>query len=233
MALQLAVQEKQYALAVAEWKEKAEHIEGKLVSSQEHLDKTNAILELKEKQMEKLKNQNEVQQKVLEVVQKKLMGLLNSMEGKVHEVLMRNLFIAHFQTPKREQHEVLRLMGSTLSTKWEEMEHLLKEDQSSDTRWMTGCLGGGSKSIPNTPMKPNQQSVLDSSFSELYVKFPEAESLSPTLLARLSPHDKKPLDVPGKNKLPRNVTQSLKNTPGYILKRTDLILSWIELKPIL
>lgn len=39
---------------------------------------------------------------------------------------------------------------------------LLNEDQGGVTRWMTGWLGGGSKSVPNTPLRPNQQSMLNS-----------------------------------------------------------------------
>lgn len=39
---------------------------------------------------------------------------------------------------------------------------LLNEDQGGVTRWMTGWLGGGSKSVPNTPLRPNQQSVFNS-----------------------------------------------------------------------
>lgn len=38
---------------------------------------------------------------------------------------------------------------------------LFKEDQGGVTRWMSGWLGGGSKSVPNTPLRPNQQSVLN------------------------------------------------------------------------
>lgn len=39
---------------------------------------------------------------------------------------------------------------------------LLNEDQGGVTRWMTGWLGGGSKSVPNTPLRPNQQSMFNS-----------------------------------------------------------------------
>lgn len=39
---------------------------------------------------------------------------------------------------------------------------MLHEDQGGVTRWMTGWLGGGSKSVPNTPLRPNQQSMLNS-----------------------------------------------------------------------
>lgn len=40
---------------------------------------------------------------------------------------MRNLFIGHFHTPKHQRHEVLRLMGSVLGIKREEMEQVTKQ----------------------------------------------------------------------------------------------------------
>lgn len=39
---------------------------------------------------------------------------------------------------------------------------LFAEEQGGVTRWMTGWLGGGSKSVPSTPLRPNQQSVFNS-----------------------------------------------------------------------
>lgn len=46
---------------------------------------------------------------------------------------------------------------------------LLNEDQGGVTRWMTGWLGGGSKSVPNTPLRPNQQSLLNSVRVDLFL----------------------------------------------------------------
>lgn len=40
-------------------------------------------------------------------------------------VLMRNLFIGHFHTPKNKRHEVLRLMGSILGIKKDELEQVI------------------------------------------------------------------------------------------------------------
>uniref|UniRef100_A0A452SW31 Thyroid hormone receptor interactor 11 n=1 Tax=Ursus americanus TaxID=9643 RepID=A0A452SW31_URSAM len=207
---------------IAEWKKKAENLEGKLMSLQERFDEANAALDsasrlteqldLKEEQIEELKKQNELRQEMLDDVQKKLMNLVNSTEGKVDKVLMRNLFIGHFHTPKHQRHEVLRLMGSILGIKREEMEQLLHEDQGGVTRWMTGWLGGGSKSVPNTPLRPNQQSVLNSSFSELFVKFLETESHPSLPPPKLSVHDMKPLDSPGRRKVVTNVPESFKDT---------------------
>lgn len=206
----------------AEWKKKAENLEGKLISVQERLDEANAALDsasrlteqldLKEEQIEQLKKQNELRQEMLDDVQKKLMNLVNSTEGKVDKILMRNLFIGHFHTPKNQRHEVLRLMGSILGIKREDMEQLLNEDQGGVTRWMTGWLGGGSKSVPNTPLRPNQQSVFNSSFSELFVKFLETESHPSIPPPKLSVHDMKPLDSPRRRKIDINVPESFKDT---------------------
>ncbi|CAK7316694.1 Thyroid receptor-interacting protein 11 [Vulpes lagopus] len=218
---------------IAEWKKKAENLEGKLMSLQERFDEANAALDsasrlteqldLKEEQIEELKKQNELRQEMLDDVQKKLMNLVNSTEGKVDKVLMRNLFIGHFHTPKHQRHEVLRLMGSILGIKREEMEQLLHEDQGGVTRWMTGWLGGGSKSVPNTPLRPNQQSVLNSSFSELFVKFLETESHPSVPPPKLSVHDMKPLDSPGRRKVVINVSESFKETTeSRCGRRTDV-----------
>lgn len=217
----------------AEWKKKAENLEGQLVSLQERLDEANAALDsasrlteqldLKEEQIEELKKQNELRQEMLDDVQKKLMNLVNSTEGKVDKVLMRNLFIGHFHTPKNQRHEALRLMGSILGIKKEEMEQLFNEDQGGVTRWMTGWLGGGSKSVPNTPLRPNQQSLLNSSFSELFVKFLETESHPSVPPPKLSVHDMKPLDSPGRRKLDASVPESFKDAAeSRCGRRTDV-----------
>lgn len=42
----------------------------------------------------------------------------------IFRVLMRNLFTGHFHTPKHQRHEVLRLMGSILGIKKEEMDQV-------------------------------------------------------------------------------------------------------------
>ncbi|XP_070334043.1 thyroid receptor-interacting protein 11 isoform X3 [Odocoileus virginianus] len=218
---------------VAEWKKKAENLEGKLVSLQERLDEANAALDsasrlteqldLKEEQIEELKKQNELQQEMLDDVQKKLMNLVNSTEGKVDKVLMRNLFTGHFHTPKHQRHEVLRLMGSILGIKKEEMDQLLTEDQGGVARWMTGWLGGGSKSVPSTPLRPSQQSLLNSSFSELFVKFLETESHPSVPPPKLSVHDMKPLDSPGRRKLDTSTPESFKDTAeSRAGRRTDV-----------
>ncbi|XP_037687973.1 thyroid receptor-interacting protein 11 isoform X2 [Choloepus didactylus] len=220
-AMYSAELEKQSQL-VGEWKKKAENLEGKLVSLQERLDEANAALDsasrlteqldLKEEQIEELKKQNELRQEMLDDVQKKLMNLVNSTEGKVDKILMRNLFIGYFHTPKTKRQEVLRLMGSILGIKKEEMEELFHDDQGGVTRWMSGWLGGGSKSVPNTPLRPNQQSLLNSSFSELFIKFLETESHPSIPPPKLSVHGMKPLDSPGRTKLATNVPQSFKDT---------------------
>ncbi|XP_038191887.1 thyroid receptor-interacting protein 11 isoform X2 [Arvicola amphibius] len=218
---------------LAEWKKKAETLEGKVLSLQERLDEANAALDsasrlteqldLKEEQIEELKKQIVLHQEMLDDAQKKLMNLVSSTEGKVDKVLMRNLFIGHFHAPKNQRHEVLQLMGSILGVKREEMEQLFAEDQGGVTRWMAGWLGGGSKSVPSTPLRPSQQSVLNSSFSELFVKFLETESHPSVPPPKLSVHDLKPLDSPGRRNVHTNIPGSAKDiTEPRTGRRTDL-----------
>ncbi|NXG33526.1 TRIPB protein, partial [Dromaius novaehollandiae] len=197
----------------SEWKKKAEKLEEKVVSLQESLGEANAALDaasrlteqldFKEEQIEELKKEGEIRREMLEDVQNKLMNLINSTEGKVDKLLMRNLFVGHFHTPKNKRPEVLRLMGSILGIKKEELDQLLSEDQRGVTRWVTSWLGGGgagSKSVPNTPLRPTQQSIFNSSFSELFVKFLETESCPTLPPPKLSVHDMKPLGAAGTGK---------------------------------
>ncbi|NXI14700.1 TRIPB protein, partial [Irena cyanogastra] len=196
----------------AEWKKKAENLEEKVVSLQMSLEEANAALDaasrlteqldIKEEQIEELKKEGEIRREMLEDVQNKLMNLMNSTEGKVDKLLMRNLFIGHFHTPKNKRLEVLRLMGSILGLKKEELDQLLSEEQRGVTRWVTGWLGGGagSKSVPSTPLRPTHQNIFNSSFSELFVKFLETESCPSLPPPKLSVHHMKPLGAAGTGK---------------------------------
>ncbi|XP_037693736.1 thyroid receptor-interacting protein 11-like [Choloepus didactylus] len=220
-AMYTAELEKQSAL-VSKWKKKAENLERKLVSLQESLDEANAALDsasrltkqldLQEEQIEELQKQNEVLQEMLDDIQRKWMNLVNDTEGKVDKVLLRNVLIVYFQTPKSERQEVLRLMGSILGMKKEEMEKLFCDDQGGATTWMSGWLGGASKNVPQTPLRANQQPALNSSFSELFIKFLQTESY-PYIPPQMQPlRDRKPLGLPGRAKLATNVGQNFKDT---------------------
>ncbi|NXA11787.1 TRIPB protein, partial [Sapayoa aenigma] len=196
----------------AEWKKKAENLEEKVLSLQQSLEEANAALDsasrlteqldIKEEQIEELKKEGEIRREMLEDVQNKLMNLMNSTEGKVDKLLMRNLFIGHFHTPKNKRLEVLRLMGSILGIKKEELNQLLSEEQRGVTRWVAGWLGGGagSKSVPSTPLRPTHQNIFNSSFSELFVKFLETESCPSLPPPKLSVHGMKPLGGAGTGK---------------------------------
>ncbi|MEE6494347.1 hypothetical protein FKM82_017107 [Ascaphus truei] len=186
-------------------KQNTEKLENKVLYLQESLDEANVALEaasrlteqldLKEEHIEELKRQGSLKQEMLEDAQKKIMNLLHSTEGKVDRVLMRNLFAGHFHTPKNKRQEVLRLMGSILGISREEMEQLLLEENRGVTRWVSGWLGGASstKSVPNTPQRPNHPSLFNNSFSELFLKFLEVESRPTLPPLKLSMQDMTPL----------------------------------------
>ncbi|XP_059209076.1 thyroid receptor-interacting protein 11 [Centropristis striata] len=191
-----------------EWKRKAEWLEDKASALQINLDEANAALEsasrltdqldLKEEQLEELKKQVDVRQEMLEEAQKKLMNLLNSTEGKIDKVLMRNLFLGYFHTPKTKRADVLRLMGSVLGLSREDVDKMLEEDaRGGVTGWMSNWLGGrGAQSVPNTPQRPTSGQGLNSSFSEMFVKFLEIESTPSLPAAKLPVHEIKALSAP-------------------------------------
>uniref|UniRef100_A0A673BVP7 GRIP domain-containing protein n=1 Tax=Sphaeramia orbicularis TaxID=375764 RepID=A0A673BVP7_9TELE len=190
-----------------EWKRKAQRLEDQASALQMNLDEANAALDsasrltdqldLKEEQLEELKTQVDVRQEMLEEAQKKLMNLLNSTEGKIDKVLMRNLFLGYFHTPKTKRGDVLRLMGSVLGLSREDM---LEEDgRHGVTGWVSTWLGGrGAQSVPNTPQRPTTGQGLNSSFSEMFVKFLEMESTPSLPAPRLPVHDIKPLTAAGR-----------------------------------
>uniref|UniRef100_A0A669DBW7 Thyroid hormone receptor interactor 11 n=1 Tax=Oreochromis niloticus TaxID=8128 RepID=A0A669DBW7_ORENI len=188
-----------------EWKRKALKLEDQASALQMNLDEANAALDsasrltdqldLKEEQIEELKKQGELQQEMLEEAQRKLMNLLNSTEGKIDKVLMRNLFLGYFHSPKTKRADVLRLMGSVLGLNREDM---LEEDRGHGvTGWVSSWLGSrGAQSVPNTPQRPTSGQALNSSFSEMFVKFLEIESTPSLPAPKLPVHDIKPLSAP-------------------------------------
>ncbi|RVE57578.1 hypothetical protein OJAV_G00217560 [Oryzias javanicus] len=191
-----------------EWRRKAVLLQEQASALQLNLEEANAALDsasrltdqldLKEEQIEELKKQIDVRQEMLEEAQKKLMNLLNSTEGKIDKVLMRNLFLGYFHTPKAKRADVLRLMGSVLGLTREDVEKMLEEDvQRGVTGWVSSWLGGrGAQSVPNTPQRPGAGTGLNSSFSEMFVKFLEMESTPSPPALKLPVLDIKPLNAP-------------------------------------
>ncbi|XP_054913154.1 thyroid receptor-interacting protein 11 isoform X2 [Poeciliopsis prolifica] len=191
-----------------EWKRKALLLEDQASALQLNLDEANAALDSasrltdqidqKEEQIEELKKQVDVRQEMLEEAQKKLMNLLNSTEGKIDKVLMRNLFLGYFHTPKTKRADVLRLMGSVLGLSREQVDQMLEDDARHGVGgWVSSWLGGrGAQSVPTTPQRPTSGQGLNSSFSEMFVKFLEMESTPSLPAPRLPVHDIKPLSAP-------------------------------------
>lgn len=184
-----ATELEKYQKDIAEWKKKALSLEKTVAELEEHLQEANAALDsasrltdqldLKEEQVEYLQKEVVAQKDMLEDGQRKLLSLVNNNEGKIDKVLMRNLFVGYFHTPKNKRNEAMRLMGSVLGLRREEISQLLESEHRGVTGWMTSWLGSrasGTQSVPNTPQRPNQQTVFNNSFSEMFVKFLEIES---------------------------------------------------------
>ncbi|XP_027022754.2 thyroid receptor-interacting protein 11 isoform X2 [Tachysurus fulvidraco] len=193
-----------------EWRRKAEMLADKSAALQLNLDEANAALEsasrltdqldLKEEQMEELKKQVDMRQEMLEEAQHKLTDLLNSTEGKVDKVLMKNLFLGYFHTPRNKRAEVLRLMGNVVGLERDDVDKMLEEQEGGRgvTGWVSGWLGGSRavQSVPTTPQRPTQTRSLNGSFSEMFVKFLEVESSPAAPTPRLPIYDIKPLSAP-------------------------------------
>lgn len=107
-------------------------------------------------------------------------------------------------------------MGSILDVPKEEMEQLLNEDFGGVTQWMTGWLGGGgSKSVANPALRPSQQSVLNSSFAEFFIKVLETESHASDPPPRVFACAKKCLDSQGRRKQGADVLGSWKDAAEF------------------
>ncbi|KAA8581825.1 hypothetical protein FQN60_008565 [Etheostoma spectabile] len=180
-----------------EWKRKAQRLEDQ-ASALQSASRLTDQLDLNEEQIEELKKQVEVRQEMLEEAQRKLMNLLNNTEGKIDKVLMRNLFLGYFHTPKAKRSDVLRLMGSVLGLSREDVDKMLEEDgRHGVTGWMSNWLGGrGAQSAPNTPPRPTSGQGFNTSFSEMFVKFLEIESTPSMPAPKLPFQDFKPLNAP-------------------------------------
>ncbi|XP_050981409.1 thyroid receptor-interacting protein 11 [Labeo rohita] len=213
-----------------QWRTKAENFQDQAAALQINLDEANAALEsasrltdqldLKEEQIEDLKKQVDVRQEMLEEAQRKLMNLLNSTEGKVDKVLMKNLYLGYFHTPRNKRCEVLRLMGNVLGLDRDEVTELLQEEgKSGVTGWVSSWLGGRAvQSVPNTPQRPTHVQNLNSSFSEMFVKFLEVESTPALPAPKLPVYDIKPLSAPPPGRSTTSTPASGVSGPG---KRTD------------
>ncbi|XP_043553067.1 thyroid receptor-interacting protein 11 [Chiloscyllium plagiosum] len=185
-----ATELEKYQKDIAEWKKKASNLEKTVTDLEQHLKEANEALDsasrlaeqldLKEEQLEDLKKQVVTQQDVLEDAQRKLLNLVNNSEGRIDKVLMRNLFVGYFHTPKNKRDEAIRLLGNVLGLKKEEIKELLDSEHRGVTGWVTSWLGvnrgGGTQSFPSTPQRPNQNPDLNNSFSQMFVKFLEVES---------------------------------------------------------
>ncbi|XP_061749902.1 thyroid receptor-interacting protein 11 isoform X2 [Nerophis ophidion] len=220
-----------------EWKKKSDMFGDQASALQLNLDEANAALEsasrltdqldLKDEQIHDLNKQVAVQQEMLEEAQTKLMNLLNSTEGKIDKVLMRNLLLGYFHTPKTKRTDVLRLMGSVLGLNREDVEKMLEEDAARGVSgWVSSWLGGrGAQSVPNTPQRPTSGHSFNSSFSEMFVRFLETESRPSLPAPKLLHHDIQPLSPPPSR---RTNTSGKKNCSFVVF---GCLQSWMSTSP--
>ncbi|XP_051942917.1 thyroid receptor-interacting protein 11 [Hippocampus zosterae] len=218
-----------------EWRRKAEQLEDRASALQMNLDEANAALDsasrltdqldYKEEQIEELKQQVDVRQEMLEEAQKKLMSVLNSTEGKIDKVLMRNLLQGYFHTPRNKRMDVLKLMGSVLGLSREDVEKMLEEDTARGVSgWVSSWLvGRGAQSVPNTPQRPTSGNRFNTSFSEMFVKFLETESTPSLPAPKLPVLDIKPLSAPPSRRTPASGAAASKSNNPFLAPRSAAV----------
>ncbi|XP_072349195.1 thyroid receptor-interacting protein 11 isoform X1 [Scyliorhinus torazame] len=213
-----ATELEKYQKDIAEWKKKVSSLEKTVTELEQHLKEANDALDsasrlaeqldLKEEQLEDLKKQVVAQHDMLEDAQKKLLNLVNNSEGRIDKVLMRNLFVGYFHTPKSKRNEAMRLLGCVLELKKEEISQLLDGENRGVTGWVTSWLGvnrvSGTQSFPSTPQRPNQRTIFNSSFSEMFVKFLEVESRPSLPPLKLPVYDMHSVGAPSGSSQPSN-----------------------------
>ncbi|XP_066280845.1 thyroid receptor-interacting protein 11-like isoform X2 [Branchiostoma lanceolatum] len=193
-----------YASELEKYKKDAELARGQLeqlvsrnASLQEELDEAKEALEgaarlteqmdRKEEQIMALQHEVDDRDHTIEEYQHRLDQLSSSNEASVEKLLVKNLFMGYFMAPPNKKADVLKLIGNVLSFNMEEMEKVGAVPRKG---WLTGWLGRKEDTSPtqHPPSSPSAAragtSQLDTSFTQMFVKFLETES-TPTLQPRL------------------------------------------------
>ncbi|XP_078675803.1 thyroid receptor-interacting protein 11-like isoform X2 [Branchiostoma floridae x Branchiostoma belcheri] len=193
-----------YASELEKYRKDAELARGQLeqlvsrsASLQEELDEAKEALEgaarlteqmdRKEEQITALQHEVDERDHTIEEYQHRLEQLASSNEASVEKLLVKNLFMGYFMAPPNKKADVLKLIGSVLSFNMEELEKVGAVPRKG---WLTGWWGRKEDTSPtqHPPASPSAvragTSQLDSSFTQMFVKFLETES-TPTLQPRL------------------------------------------------
>ncbi|CAH1263031.1 TRIP11 [Branchiostoma lanceolatum] len=193
-----------YASELEKYKKDAELARGQLeqlvsrnATLQEELDEAKEALEgaarlteqmdRKEEQIMALQHEVDDRDHTIEEYQHRLDQLSSSNEASVEKLLVKNLFMGYFMAPPNKKTDVLKLIGNVLSFNMEEMEKVGAVPRKG---WLTGWLGKKEDTSPtqHPPASPSaaraDTSQLDTSFTQMFVKFLETES-TPTLQPRL------------------------------------------------
>ncbi|XP_058523355.1 thyroid receptor-interacting protein 11-like [Ochotona princeps] len=190
----------------------------RLLSSNENLANTvseneilrQAVTNLKERililemDISKLKDENdkiveETREKehahqALQETNMKISMMLQEKEAECHSlkdkaVAFEQLLKEKAQGKAEELNELLKTVKSM-----QKKDQFLKQ-QGCVAQWVSGWLGGGAQTDPNTPPRPKQQARLNRSFVELFVSYLQTESLPSSIPpSKLPASETKPLD---------------------------------------
>ncbi|KAK3093131.1 hypothetical protein FSP39_011514 [Pinctada imbricata] len=199
---QVSLEIEHYQKEVMTLKEKVAHLSNELAVTKENLQQAEEGLEAASRLSEQLDRKEEAilalkeevldRERALAASEEKMKDLQKMTDGKVDKLVVRNLLLGYLTTSKDKQPVALRAVGGVLGFTEEDFLKVSSPGKS----WMPGFLRFGSappvtptQTPPTTPIRtlpPGGHSTprIDKSFSELFVKFLEAES-TPTQTMRL------------------------------------------------
>ncbi|XP_061173845.1 thyroid receptor-interacting protein 11-like isoform X1 [Saccostrea echinata] len=168
----------------------------KLMDAEEGLEAASRLteqLDRKEEALLALKEEVQIREKSLQAAEDEIHHLRISTDNKVDKVVIKNILMGYFLSPKNKQPEVLRAVGGILNFTDEDFNKITGASKS----WVSGLwrFGGSPTHVPpSTPTRtvPGQlpsTPKAESSFSELFVKFLETESTPTPPVMKLPAED--------------------------------------------
>ncbi|XP_062621863.1 thyroid receptor-interacting protein 11-like isoform X2 [Saccostrea cucullata] len=168
----------------------------KLMDAEEGLEAASRLteqLDRKEEALLALKEEVQIREKSLQAAEDEIHRLRLSTDNKVDKVVIKNILMGYFLSPKNKQPEVLRAVGGILNFTDEDFDKITGASKS----WVSGLWrfgGSPTHATPSTPTKtvPGQlpsTPKAESSFSELFVKFLETESTPTPPVMKLPAED--------------------------------------------
>ncbi|KAL3873668.1 hypothetical protein ACJMK2_036761 [Sinanodonta woodiana] len=201
-------------------------------------------LDHREETIHALREEVQLRENIVKAAEEEIRKLTSSSEAKVEKLVIKNLLLGYFTTPKNKRSEVLHAIGGVLGFSLDDFH---KIDDHTGRRWIPGFLrfGPSKPQIQTPPMSPVRSTVSspitfstptaqdkNKSFSEMFVRFLERESSPPPPTVRLPAEEMvrdvqkqkethkpafNPFTAPRHVSLPSQVSESSRSRDSHIL----------------